>query len=174
MAKETEVKILNINKELIHKKLKQCGALYLNKVRQVNQIYGDGSDSDLLVRLRTEEGKTIFTTKSMISQKEFKVAHELETLVSESETFSQQLEVMGFPLSWYLEKDRTTFHYKQTVVTIDEYPEIPPFMEIEGTEEAIRDVVSDLGYEMKDTSVMNFKDLIEKYQPGIKELRFVK
>ena len=174
MTKEIEVKILNINKDAIHKKLKQCGALYLNKVRQVNKIFGSGSEQGLVVRLRTESGKTTFTTKKVIEKKDFKIAHELETSISDSETFSQQLELMGFHLSWYLEKDRTTYQYKETAVTIDEYPDIPPFIEIEGTEEAIKAVISDLGYRMKDANTMSFSDIIEKYHPGKRELKFEK
>jgi adenylate cyclase class 2 len=171
MAKEIEIKIVSINKEEIHKKLIDLGAQYIGKVRQINRIFGDGSHN-LLLRLRTEEGKTIFTTKISISRYEYKVAQELETPVSEPDVFAQQLEIMGFPLSWHLEKDRTTYHYKDTMVTIDEYPGIPAFIEIEGTKQAISNVVTDLGYEMKDTCTMNFKELIGKYKPGTRELTF--
>jgi adenylate cyclase class 2 len=173
MARETEIKILDIDKEEIHKKLIEKGARYLKKVRQVNQIF-DHNNRDILIRIRTEEGKAIFTTKKSISRGEFKISHELETFVSSPEIFAQQLEIMGYSLSWYLEKDRASYQYKETLVTIDEYPDIPPFVEIEGHENTIRVVVRELGYEMKDTTSMNFRDLIERYQPGKRELKFGK
>lgn len=171
MNKEIEVKILNICEVEIHKKLMGLGAEFLGKERQINQIFGDGANG-LLVRLRTVEGVTTFTTKTPISCGEFKVRRELESRIVDAETFARQLEDMGFPMTWYLEKDRAVYQYKGTIISIDKYPDIPAFLEIEGGKENIRDVVMDLGFQMKDTSAMNFEGIVKMFRPGVRELRF--
>lgn len=171
MNEEIEVKILNICEDEIRKKLMELGAKFSGKERQNNEIFGNGVNG-LLVRLRTVKGVTTFTTKTPLSSNEFKFRKELESRIVDTETFAQQLKEMGFPMTWYLEKDRVTYKYKETKIAIDKYPDIPSFLEIEGEKENIREVVMDLGFQMKDTSTMNFEEIVKMFRPGVKELRF--
>ena len=171
MKEEVEVKILNICEDTIRKRLEELGAKFLGKERQVNQVYG-GAVKGLLVRLRIVDGVTTFVTKIPVSCNEFKVRKELESRIVDPLTFAKQLEYMGFSMTWCLEKDRATFQHKNTLITIDKYPGIPAFLEIESKRENIKETVLDLGFQMKDTSIINFEEIVKMFRPGINVLRF--
>ena len=169
--KEIEIKILNICEAEIKEKLSTLGVTFAGEERQVNQIFGDGTNG-LLVRLRTMGNVTTFTTKTPVESSEYKIREELESRIEDPETFINQLEMLGFQRSYYLEKNRATYIYKGTKICIDEYPDIPPLLEIEGEKEVIKEVVIALGYKMKDTCTMNCRDIIKMYRPGVKKIRF--
>ena len=73
-----------------------------------------------------------------------------------------------------LEKKRIKFVYKNTTICLDKYPNTPLLLEVEGNSRNIKIVMSQLGYAMKDTCTFSFFDVIYKYHPGVRELKFEK
>ncbi len=171
MGEEIEVKILHISPPEIHMRLIALGATFLGDEFQINEIFGDRLEG-LLVRLRTVNGITVLTTKHPIATGPYKKRHELESLIVNRGVFVEQLEMLGFPRTWYLEKRRAIYQLGDAAIAIDEYPGIPHFAEIEGVEAQIQSVVTGLGYSMAETVVLCFQQLIEQYHPGHRELRF--
>lgn len=49
-----------------------------------------------------------------------------------------------------------------TKIEIDEYPKIPPYIEIEGSEENIEKTVGLLGYTMSDTCTLTATEVIQE------------
>ena len=169
--REIEVKILEINKNEIIKKLEQ----FASKEVESNLLttitfsnpYGDAS-----IRLRKTKDEVIFTVKTKVPDKEFKVREEYETKIYDLEMFKKQLEILGFKQIMLQEKRRTIYKYKNSRINIDEYPLIPPYIEIEGDKNEIEEIVNKIGYTLKDVSQMNVYKLFSKYNIDAKELRF--
>ena len=168
---ETEIKILNINEEKIRKRLKRIGAKHTFDEYQINRIY-DVNCNNVLARIREIGKRSIFTTKKRINSDVYKKNEELECSISDPEIFEKQLFTLGFKRLWYLEKKRSIYQYKNAKICVDKYPGIPLFIEIEGDPLIINEVVSLLGYTMRDTCSMNYREVVDKYFPGLRELRF--
>ncbi len=147
--KEREVKVLNIDKDEIEKKLKGMGAILLKDEDQTN-IRFDTEDNYLkktyngYLRLRitknnlNEEIKNTLTFKRNISRDNLRINEETETEVSNWDETVKILQILGYNKKRPGYKHRKSYLYDNIVFEIDTWDEETypkPYLEIEMTDE---------------------------------------
>ena len=108
---EIEVKILEIDEDEIRKRLDN----FANKISDnilLTTITFNNPYNNSSVRLRKINDEIIFTVKTKVPDKKFKIRKEYETKVNNLEIFKKQLEILGFKQIMLQEKKRTTYKYK--------------------------------------------------------------
>lgn len=88
---------------------------------------------------------------------------EINFHIDEPEELSDLFEEIGLEKYAHQEKDRTSFTLKDWLFEIDDYPGMPPFMEIEGSsEEHVNEAIILLGLEKNRTWTEGERTLIQK------------
>lgn len=145
MTKELEVKVLNIDKELIQEKLVKLGAKLIKIELQTNIIFMD-IDKDIegvgkgYLRLRQSKNtldsseQTILTFKTNISQDGFRENQEIETVVENKDNMIKILSRLNINIKHIGEKQRIRYEFQGIKFDIDTwdketYPQT--YMEIE-------------------------------------------
>lgn len=171
--KEIEVKILEIDREAILKKLDALEAQKSFDGEMLALFYDDANGSiaqrqDVL-RLRKEGGETVLTYKKFVSQEGAKIMEEYETKVEEVGQMQTILDLLGFQVGKKTRKFRTQFELGDTHIVIDNYQDelaaIPEFIEIEAPSEArMQEVVELLGFSAEDCKSWHTFDLVKHYK----------
>jgi len=175
--KEIELKILNIDKEAITNKLIELGATKAPTVYVKEKVF-DFSDHRLsnnyeLLRVRTVGDKTEITYKKKSPDKSFLKCEEIETEVKDFDKICQIILSLGcFSITQDRDKKRTSFVKGNLKFEIDEFPDIPPYLEIEGPPEEIKEVVKLLGYSMDQTTNKISPEVIKSYGKDPSLLKF--
>lgn len=160
MANEIEVKILGINVEKLKKSLARNQASLISPMeKQIRYIFDiDANDKSKWIRLRTSGGKTTLTVK-VIRDDRIDGTEEFEVTVSDIKTTLKILELMGFSLKSYQENYRITYSLDGAELSIDFWPQLKPYLEIEANDKAkIREIIKKLGLsEYKQTSANTIK-----------------
>ncbi len=145
MAKELEVKVLNINKEEMEERLISIGAKYLVKEEQINTLIDTKNkdiekelDSYLRIRettnLDTGEVNLTFTLKENVSREGIRENIEANTFISNKKTLIYILNRLGYEVVEEGYKERISYVYKDIRFDIDTWDEETypyPYMEIE-------------------------------------------
>lgn len=166
--KEIEIKILEINKEEIEKKLTELGAISSGRKHIVEKAF-DFPDRKIqtlveLCRIRKFGDKIEFTYKHGVDiSAGIRSAEELEVEVSDFDTLEKILNRLGLSTYYYREKYRTSWQLYGAHIEIDECPHIPPFLEIEGAEDTIKKITGLLGYTMDNTSTLTVSGVYQSY-----------
>jgi adenylate cyclase, class 2 len=176
--KELEVKIVNIDPDVIREKVKVMGAALVKKENQVNKIF-DFADKRLLdnkgyarIRIVADLLKNrqhyYMTTKKLISQEKFKVMEENEIEISDHLEGENIFRALGLIQYSDIARYRESYRYKNTLIEIDinDQAFFPmPYIEIEtASEEELEEIVGLLGYEMKDTTSKTIFQLLEDFR----------
>ena len=115
------------------------------------------------IRLRQNGDKIEFTIKYIYNvAEEYNIddVKEIEINVSNFEEANKLIEEMGYYRKKLVEKKRTSYEYGDNKIEIDEWPLIPPCVEIEGKNvDDIYNSAKLLGYKKEDTKVMNIEDV---------------
>jgi adenylate cyclase class 2 len=159
---EIEVKILEINVEKARMKLDSFADKISDRVLLTTVTFSNPYNS-AAVRARIIGNETLFTVKVPVPDREYKIRREYETKVDDFKTLKNQLEALGFNPAMLQEKKRTTYAYRHSEIVIDEYPKIPPYLEIEGEKHEIEDIVVKLGHKMEDTTKESVYALFKRY-----------
>ncbi len=169
LMKEIEVKILEINKKYIEKKLKKLKAKKVYSGKLVSYFFDTTTNSlkskGIQLRLRVSNKDCILTVKRKISQKETKNSNEFEITVSSYKETKNILELLGFKLKYQLEKNRTSYVLKDVRFELDKPKEkVPLFLEIEAkNRKIIEKYVKLLGYKMSQTKNFTYRDVLRHY-----------
>ncbi len=75
----------------------------------------------------------------------FKVREEVSTPAEDADALSQILELLGFVVTIEVNRQIAQYELAGSVVRFEEYPEMDPLVEIEGTPEAIESAVAVIG-----------------------------
>jgi adenylate cyclase class 2 len=140
--REVEIKVLDIEREDIEKKIIALGA---NKTfdGQIRAIYYDSPDHFIekrggTFRLRMEGATVVLTYKRHVEDADAKVREEKEVTVSDFDVMREILEAAGFSAWLEMRKIRTTYVLGGLHLEFDRYLDayeyIPEFLEIEGTD----------------------------------------
>jgi len=177
--KEIEVKILEIDPVEVEKKLIDLGAEKmfsgLVKVKYFDKN-GEIKKKNDLLRVRQFcadkdglSGKTEVCYKANKHMENgYKICDEYHLQGADFDESVAFFEHLGFEVTCYYEKKRTVFKYKNLEVVIDEYPKIPPFIEIEGVDEtAVERLIFDLDLEKNERSARAIGGLLEEKYPHI-------
>lgn len=149
MATEREIKLRFDSADEAREKILALGASPLLGRRLQEDCLFDTEDERLrrqrsTLRVRSEGGKALLTWKGPVIPAAIKIREEYETVVSDGAALQTILEELGLHVWFRYEKYREEFTADDVVIAVDETP-VGVFVEIEGTEEAIRRTAAALG-----------------------------
>lgn len=148
MHTEYEVRVLEIDRDEVVRRLEQLGAEFQWDYVQKRYVYDfipkiDGK----WIRLRTNGKKTTLTIKNLVSSK-IDGTQELEIEVDNFERCHLILKELGYEAKGYQENRRCQYLLNGVEIDIDSWPLIPTYLEIEGaSEEAVYNALAALGFE---------------------------
>lgn len=153
MKTEIEAKFLNINQDEIRSKLKEIGAILKYGERLMKRKVFDYPDERLRkegawVRVRDEGDGGITLSYKKLVDRTLYGTKEITLDVSNFETMCDFLQACGFDSKSYQETKREKWILGTSEITIDTWPWIPTFVEIESeSEEEIHRVSNLLGFD---------------------------
>jgi len=165
--KEIEAKILDIDKDAIVAKLESMDAKKTYDAKMTNHIYRKEGFPGFF-RIREQEDKVLTTlkTKTEDSSTNTKVLDEREKEISNKKEGEEQAKTLGFKHDLTLTKHRTEYKIGEVYFAIDEYDDIPVFLEIEApAEEYVIAWAEKLGYKESNLRPWGYNKL-KKYYEG--------
>ena len=161
MTKEIEGHILNVNPEDIIQKLEELGAEKTKAYNFRRYVFDTiPATPNRWVRLRTDGHETTLAVKEITSQTADGTS-EWEVITSDIDTTLQILEKIGISPRGYQENTRQEFILDGDTLSIDTWPKLQPFIEIEAQSEAqIIAIAAKLGFSSNDIS---YKDVDTLY-----------
>jgi predicted adenylyl cyclase CyaB len=150
MAREVEIKILNVKPQLMRLLLKKHNAkLVMPRNKQVNYFFENSytSNKKQTIRIREDSCGATFTIKSTLRViKGHKSMKEYEIKIDNSKKLMKGLKLIGFNLIGQAELYREDWKLYGCLITIGKFPRIPSYLEIEGTRKNIAKVAKILDY----------------------------
>jgi adenylate cyclase, class 2 len=155
-TQETEAKFLNINPDKIREKLGSIGAKLLEPstpVRRAILETPEMRDKEAFVRVRDEGGKVTVVYKQH-AKLELGGAIEV-ALPADNIDFEGAVEynkaILGNCSESYQETRRETWKLDKAVITLDEWPWLNPFVEVEAdTGEAVKAAAKKIGFDWQE------------------------
>jgi len=152
MSLEIETKVLDIDEVKVIKALKKLGATQIQRTTLIVDWYrpigtNEGEDKWFLRIRSNSDGKHEVTWKSKSDIVGVVRKHkEINFNIEEFEKLSDLFLEIGLEKYAHQEKVRTSFSFKDWRFDIDNYPGMPPFLEIEGTsEKSVNEAIKLLG-----------------------------
>ena len=166
---EVEAKILDVTVEEIEKKLTEAGAIFVGEffIRDQNFDFADEriTEKKELCRLRSRGDVHELTYKSGRTKVgNIRSAEEVQITVSSLEETETILQHLGLSSVRIREKNRKTYTLDGAQIEIDSCPHIPPYVEIEGTNEQIKSIALLLGYTTDDLTDKTNSEVYEHYR----------
>lgn len=177
MKTEYEIRILEINKNEIIKRLEELGAEKIGEFEQKRYVYDlKPVQKSKWIRLRTNGKTTTLTYKDIVSNT-IDGTKEVEIEVDDFNKTNELLECIGFNSRSYQENKRVQYILNGVEIDIDSWPMIPTYLEIEGNaEKEVIDVVEILGVNKSKLTALNCEDIYREIYGidivGMKELKF--
>ena len=163
---EIEVKFLIADLVAMRQRLVALGATLTTPRTYEENLLFDTPDAQLrhqgrLLRLRRDRRNRItYKEPPTHYNVDFKIMQEYEVEVSDFDQACAILTKLGFVLSLRFEKYRETFTYQGAEIVLDEVP-FGTFMEVEGSQDAIRAIVAALGFDFNARLVSNYVDIFD-------------
>lgn len=184
METEVEAKFLDINVEKLRLKLKAVGAILEYSERPMRRKTYDDKMASLRkiggwVRLR-DEGDKITLSYKQLNDRTLHGTGEITVIVNDFETTDKLLQVIGFQEKAFQETKREKWILAESEITIDTWPWIPTFVELESSnEETIRKLAKLLGLEWDralhgsvETAYQKYYDVTEDEIDSWREITF--
>ncbi|PIX99662.1 adenylate cyclase, partial [bacterium (Candidatus Howlettbacteria) CG_4_10_14_3_um_filter_37_10] len=167
MDQEFETHVLEINEEEIANKLRKLGAKEDSEVFQKRWVFNIGNTGESCkgewIRLRQVGDKTELTYKNK-SGKGMSETEEIEVEVSDFEKTAKLLSKLNCNGLYYQENKRRMFKLDGIEFTIDSWPMIPTYLEVEAdNEEKVKEGIKLLGLEGKDSGHLGTLTIYKKY-----------
>ena len=186
MKTEIEAKFLNVDPDKIKNRLKEIGAVLQYPERLMKRKVFDYPDARLRkegawIRVRDEgDGKITLSYKKLVDRS-LNGTKEITLDVSDFQTMCDFLQASGLDSKSYQETKREKWTLGESEITIDTWPWIPTFVEIESeTEEEIRKVANLLDFDWAkalhgsvETAYQDLFDVTEDEIDGWEEITFV-
>lgn len=165
MNKEIEATFLDIDKNEYRAKLKKAGAKLIHpEVLMRRTVFDTGSGSFLRVR---DEGQKIVMTYKNIEKLSLEGVNEVNVEVNSYEDTVILLTAAGLKVKALQATLREKWVLDDVEVTIDTWPALPPYTEIEGpSAKKVNDVAGKLGFSMDD-ALYGSVDEIYHYYYGV-------
>ena len=177
MNTEYEIRVLDIDKEEMIKKIESLGALKKGEFNQKRYVYDlKPTDENKWIRLRTNGVITTLTYKN-IESNTIDGTKEVEIEVDDFYKTNEFLERIGFKNKGYQENKRIQYELNGIEIDIDSWPMIPTYLEIEGkSEDSVNSILNLLEIENKKVTTLNCKYIYKEIYgidiESIKELKF--
>lgn len=169
MAQEIETKVLDIDKGMIINRLSELGAAPKGErtkltVNWYRKIGIEAGNDPWFLRIRSyndDKHEVTWKAKSEIVG-QVRKHKEINFMIDEPSKLSDLFEEIELENYAHQEKYRTSFILNDWQFDIDEYPKMPPFIEIEGqSEEHIMEAMRMLGIENNKTWTDGERTLIQ-------------
>lgn len=170
MKKEIEATFLSVNKDSVRAKLKEAGfelktPEYLMR-RKTFDFSHVAPGQNKWGRVRQESDKITMTVKE-IRGTGINDTYEVELIVNDFDTACAFFEACGIPAKAFQENMREVWVRDGVEATIDTWPGLNPFVEIEGENETIvRNVAEELGFDFE-KAIFGSVDLVYEKELGI-------
>ena len=153
MEKEIELRVYDIDKEELIKKIEKLNGKFINNYEQIRYVYDfNPVKENKWIRLRTDGFKTTLTIKEYTSSK-INGVNELEIEVSDMEKTNLILEKLGYKKRSVQENKRTRYILNDVEIDIDTWPYLKTFVEFESkSKEKIYYVLKLLDIDIKNTT----------------------
>ena len=177
MKTEYEIRVLEMEKESIVKKLESLGAIKKGEYNQKRYVYDlKPIQKDKWIRLRTNGIETTLTYKD-IESNTIDGTKEVEFKVDSFEVANEFLNKIGFMPRSYQENKRIQYTLDNVEIDIDTWPMIPTYLEIEGnSEEEVNNMLKKLGVSNLKITPLNCDDIYREFYnidiSKIEELKF--
>jgi adenylate cyclase, class 2 len=174
---EHEAKVLDIDPEAVTARILATGGRQVAGARLMRRHVYDIVPGDMSkwIRLRDTGTETTLCVKEIRSDA-IDGTLEVETAVGDFAATNELLGLLGFTPKSYQENKRTSFLLDNVQVELDEWPLIPPYLEIEGqAKDDVVGVASLLGYEEDQLTGENTVKVYARYGidlETIPDLRF--
>ncbi len=170
MHTEYEVRILEINKDEIIKKLESLGAEFQWDYVQKRYVYDFmPALENKWIRLRTNGKKTTLTIKNLVTSS-IDGTQELEVEVDNFERCNLILKELGYEAKGYQENRRRQYLLNGVEIDIDSWPRIPTYLEIEGpSEDAVYNALEALGFTKDDITTRDVQGIYLDYGISLEE-----
>lgn len=153
MHTEIEAKFIDVDVDATRELLARVGAVCVQPMRLMRRALVETPEMaaiDAFLRLRDEGDKVTLTYKQHLKSG-IEAAREIETTVGDFDATKALLEASGMKFHTYQESRRETWKLGEAEVVIDEWPWMPPYIEIEGRSEAmVRQAAKTLGCDWQD------------------------
>lgn len=175
MNTEYEIRVLEIDKEKLVKKLEELGAEFKGDNEQKRYVYDIIPKEDgKWIRLRTNGRKTTLTYKNIVKTT-IDGTKEIEVEVENFEKTNEILENMGIKSKGYQENKRTQYVLNGVEIDIDSWPMIPTYVEIEGkNEEEVMTTLELLDLPKDKVTTLDVDSVYKKYGIDSKDIKVLK
>ncbi|GAA4663488.1 class IV adenylate cyclase [Amycolatopsis dongchuanensis] len=177
MPIEHEAKVLDIDPAATTALILSKGGQQVSPTRLMRRYVYDitPGDQSKWIRLRDTGTETTLCVKEIRSDA-IDGTHEVEVTVDDFAATNELLGLLGFHPKSYQENRRTSFHLDGARLEIDEWPRIPPYLEIEADSaaEVVRTIAL-LGYDEDQLTAENTIKVYARYGidlGSLPELRF--
>ncbi len=175
MNVEIEVRILNVNKKEIQEKLESLGAEFQWEHLQKRYVYDfQPALPHKWIRLRTNGVEATLAIKN-VKAKEIDGTEELEIVVDDFEKTNLILKEFGYVPKAFQENKRCRYFLHGVEVDIDSWPQIPDYIEIEGTnKEEVMKIVEMLGFTEDCVTTNDVESIYSDYGIDLKVIQELK
>lgn len=178
MGQEKEVRILEIDEKNFEKMIIEHGGEKKEEFLQKRYVYDFSPVRyNKWIRLRTNGIKSTLTIKEIKDNKKIDGTNEIEICVSDFDKTNEILNHLGYKARNYQENYRKNYILNGVKISIDSWPLIPTYAEIEGdTIKDILGVLHQFEYSMEDVTTLDVKSIYENVYGidviKIRELKF--
>lgn len=178
VKKEIEIRILNIDKKKFIEDIIALGAKKQSECLQKRYVYDfNPVNPRKWIRLRTNGVKNTITVKEIIDNQVIDGTNELEVEVSDFNIANLILKELGYVPRNYQENHRIVYNLNEVEISIDTWPKIPTYVELEAkSEELIKKLLSIIEYNEKDLTTLDVASIYMNVYGidimSIKELTF--
>ena len=155
METEIEAKFPNVDPEVLRAKLGELGAVQEHSevvMRRKNYDYSDHRLETIggWIRVR-DEGNKVTMSYKQLNDRTLHGTKEINVTVDDFDKTCAFLEAVGFENKAYQETKREKWVIHNVEVTIDTWPWVPTFVELEGKDEdLLRKTATELGFDWSD------------------------
>ncbi|BCB87517.1 hypothetical protein Psuf_048300 [Phytohabitans suffuscus] len=165
MPAEYEAKVLDIDPAAVTDLIRSKGGEVVGgPTLQRRYVYDIApGDQSKWIRLRDNGTKTTLAVKQ-IAHDGIDGTYEVEVTVDDLDATNELLGLLGFRPKSYQENRRTSFVLQKAQLEIDEWPMIPPYLEVEAeSPDEVRRIAALLGYEESQLTGENTTKVYKRY-----------
>mgnify|MGYP001626451680 CR=1 FL=1 len=172
---EIETKIDGIDVKEVKRALKRLGAKAAKKKLFRRYIFNleEKAGEDKFIRLRTDGKKSTLTYKHR-QGKSLSNTEEIETEVKDFDATARIISAI-LPEPLYQENKRTSYSLDDVEISIDEWPKLPPILEIEADSEyKIREMIKKLGIHGRLLGNISWEKVYSIYGMDLRKFKILK
>ncbi len=177
MHTEKEIKVLDINPEDAEKLLLSLGYVKTEDLSFRRYVYDVMPvNPKAWIRLRSNGKTTTLTFKESVGDS-IDGMKEIEVVVANFDDMNEILKAAGHEPRNYQENSRVNYEGKNCTISIDSWPQIPTYMEIESTDiESVNKCLEDLSdlVSGKKTTSLSTEEVYKSYNIELSAIKVLK